>query len=581
VNVAGRIRGLLERLLARRHASASEGVPDSELLRRFTRERDEAAFELLVWRHGGMVLGMCRRAIRDEQLAEDAFQAVFLVLARKAAAIHGNLGGWLFKVTRRVSARAVKNRPAMQPSIEMPAAPVPDSTERDELSALLDYEVARLPERLRRPVILCYLGGHSTEDAARELGCPRGTVLSRLATARKCLAERLTRRGVTLPATLVVAGLSGRLISMATASVPSFLTDVFTLSTATHLAEGVLRTMSRATLLTAMGGVIIAAGLATGVGWVAAQPGPKVEGGPPHAVANPGALAVNPPKPAQTDPVAERRAADERLKKLEHVAESMRSEIETTEKQIDLLARANGGRDIAARLAILQKRYAEVDEEFNRATREITKLEAEVGVLKKMLNDNEALQPDSALVQEAVKRDPAVIRVAADLERARVELAHWLQLSQAADTPEIKDMRTKIATVEKEYKAARERVTVDAAETLRAGDKAVKRQRLIQLDIDIQIKKEIREKLREERDAIKKLLDAGAGGDINLEEMRKSLEPQREVLARVQREILLMRVQRDGITLSDPMGTEAKLDAILRELATLRKEVKELKEQKK
>ena len=104
--MAGRVRGLLERLLARRREAAGEGVPDSELLRRFTRDRDEAAFELIVWRHGGMVLGLCRRAVRDEQLAEDAFQAVFLILARKALAVRGNLGGWLFKVARRVSARA-------------------------------------------------------------------------------------------------------------------------------------------------------------------------------------------------------------------------------------------------------------------------------------------------------------------------------------------------------------------------------------------------------------------------------------------------------------------------------------------
>lgn len=301
--MAGRVRGLLERILARRRDEASAGVPDSELLRRFTHDRDEAAFELIVWRHGGMVLNMCRRAVRDEQLAEDAFQAVFLVLARKAGAVRGNLGGWLFKVARRVSARALKTRPAVQPVIETAAAPTADSAERDELSALLDAEVARLPERLRRAVVLCYLGGHSTEDAARELGCPRGTVLSRLATARKRLAERLTRRGVTLPATLATAGLSGRLVSSATASALRFLSGSFALSPATQLADGVIRTMSRATIFTAMGGVLLAAALVTGVGWVAAQPGPNAGGAeqPAPVAANPKA---DPPRSSQRRPRA-------------------------------------------------------------------------------------------------------------------------------------------------------------------------------------------------------------------------------------------------------------------------------------
>src|SRR5436853_7209634 len=118
------MRGLLERLLARRRETASDGVPDAELLRRFAHARDEAAFELLVWRHGAMVLGLCRRAVRDEQLAEDAFQAVFLVLARKARAIRGgNVAGWLFRVTRRVAARALRAKPVVRTPGEQLAEP--------------------------------------------------------------------------------------------------------------------------------------------------------------------------------------------------------------------------------------------------------------------------------------------------------------------------------------------------------------------------------------------------------------------------------------------------------------------------
>ena len=204
--MAVRVRGILELLLGRRlKAAVSEVVSDSELLQRFVATRDEAAFELLVWRHGAMVLGLCRRAVRDEQLAEDAFQAVFLVLARKATTIRGgNVAGWLFRVARRVAARAARRRPIVQAARDVPAEPQPEFADRAELTSILDAEVARLPERLRLAVILCYLGDHTTEDAARELGCPRGTVLSRLATARKRLGERLARRGVTLPAVAIV-----------------------------------------------------------------------------------------------------------------------------------------------------------------------------------------------------------------------------------------------------------------------------------------------------------------------------------------------------------------------------------------
>src|SRR5689334_8878023 len=102
LTVSKRLQGILDNLLGRhREAALSEVVGDRELLDRFIASRDEAAFELLVWRHGSMVLGICRRAIRDLQLAEDAFQAVFIVLARKARSIRGgNVAGWLFRVAR-------------------------------------------------------------------------------------------------------------------------------------------------------------------------------------------------------------------------------------------------------------------------------------------------------------------------------------------------------------------------------------------------------------------------------------------------------------------------------------------------
>src|SRR5438067_4221829 len=198
--------GRIARLLRRPTSEPGEPEPDAELLARFARSADQSAFELLVWRHAVMVFGVCRRVVRDHHLAEDAFQATFLVLARKAGSVRGsNVAGWLFRVARRVAVRAraqsVARAKRETPLAGSPASPPAD--DETEALAILDEEVGRLPERLRLPVVLCYLVGRSTEDAARALGCPRGTVLSRLATARRRLAARLTRRGVTVPAALL------------------------------------------------------------------------------------------------------------------------------------------------------------------------------------------------------------------------------------------------------------------------------------------------------------------------------------------------------------------------------------------
>ncbi|MDY3553288.1 RNA polymerase sigma factor [Gemmata sp. JC717] len=320
-----RVRGLLDRILARRKDSSCDGVSDAELLRRYSRNRDEAAFELLVWRHGAMVLGLCRRAVRDEQLAEDAFQAVFLILARKAGGVRGNLGGWLFKVARRVSVRAAARRPVTQPVPDVPGEPVPDPVERGELSELLDAEVARLPARLRHPVVLCYLGGISTEDAARELGCPRGTVLSRLAAARTRLAQRLTRRGVTLPAAVVAAGGSGlapRAVSAAVALARQFTTGSGPITTPISLAHGVINSMNRKTLFTAVCGMLLAT-LASGFGLVSAQSG-RSEMVVDRKTATELAPSPSEAKPAPTTAVPD---TDDKLLKLEGFASELEAKI--------------------------------------------------------------------------------------------------------------------------------------------------------------------------------------------------------------------------------------------------------------
>jgi RNA polymerase sigma factor (sigma-70 family) len=190
------------------------GLTDAQLLERFIAHRDEAAFEVLVWRHGPKVLGVCRSVLRHEQDAEDAFQATFLVLVRKGRSIGKReaVGSWLYRVAYRVALRAkvmADKRAARQARIAVEAAaPSPPDAVWGDLRPVLDQEIDRLPHKYRAAFVLCYLDGKTNEEAARELGCPKGTVLSRLAWARERLRVRLTRRGLDLSATLPLAALA-------------------------------------------------------------------------------------------------------------------------------------------------------------------------------------------------------------------------------------------------------------------------------------------------------------------------------------------------------------------------------------
>src|SRR5262245_30136651 len=168
-------------------AAGADDLADEVLLERFTSRREEAAFADLVRRHGPLVLGVCRRVLHHEQDAEDAFQAVFCVLARRARSIRKRaaVGAWLHAVAYRLARNAQKGR-SRQPvaAANLPDIPAPDEPSEwvgRELRPILDEEVNRLPEKYRQAFVLCYLEGRSNERAAAELGCPLGTVLSRLA----------------------------------------------------------------------------------------------------------------------------------------------------------------------------------------------------------------------------------------------------------------------------------------------------------------------------------------------------------------------------------------------------------------
>src|SRR5262245_8703624 len=198
----------------RRTAVQPSGASDGQLLEAFVARRDDAAFMALVRRHGAMVLSVARRVLGHVQDAEDTFQATFLVLAKRAASIQRRelLGNWLYGVAYRTAleARRLESRrraSEMQVSVMPEPAVCPPEAGR-ELPALVDQELARLPDKYRIPIVLCDLEGRSRKDVARRLGIPEGTLSSRLATARQRLARRLTQRGVTLSAGAVAVALT-------------------------------------------------------------------------------------------------------------------------------------------------------------------------------------------------------------------------------------------------------------------------------------------------------------------------------------------------------------------------------------
>jgi RNA polymerase sigma factor (sigma-70 family) len=230
--------GALPVMIGRLRRQSGCTLTDAQLLEDFVTRRDEKAFEVLVWRHGAMVLGVCRRVLRDAHEAEDAFQATFLVFARKAGSVGKReaVGGWLCKVAYRVAlrvrARAARRGACAEPAEDLPARETDDHLWRD-LRSVLDEEIDRLPEKYRVPFVLCYLEGHTNEEAAAQLGCPKGTILSRLARGRERLRSRLTRRGVALSTAWLVAALSQK----ATAALPPALVSP-TVEAATLFAAG-------------------------------------------------------------------------------------------------------------------------------------------------------------------------------------------------------------------------------------------------------------------------------------------------------------------------------------------------------
>lgn len=307
-------------------AEGDGGLSDAQLLERFVTKRDEAAFEVLLWRHGPMVLNLCRRVLNETHAAEDAFQATFLVFVKKAGSVGKGqaVGSWLYKVAYRVAlqARALASKHAVHslPTADLAVIAQASAASGDllwsDLRPLLDEEVSRLPEKYRSPIILCDLAGMTHAEAAEELGCPQGTVSVRLMRARERLRSRLIRRGVAISAGAVVTLLCENAGSAAMPSllVPTTLEAALqfaarkaatagTISVhAVTLAQKAMKGMFMTKLKFAAGAVLAIGLLATGAGVYmgATEAGDRAtDAGAASASATDGKQAAS--QPAQTE----------------------------------------------------------------------------------------------------------------------------------------------------------------------------------------------------------------------------------------------------------------------------------------
>jgi RNA polymerase sigma factor (sigma-70 family) len=310
------------------------GLSEWQLLERYLERRDEVAFEALVARHGPMVLGVCRRMLASQTDVEDAFQATFLVLVRRARQLgpRDAIGPWLHGVAARVALRArceaARRRrfESVHPDVAAlaPARPPADL----ELAETLDQELSRLPSKYRSPIVLCYLEGQTHEEAARVLKWPVGTVKGRLARARDLLRSRLVRRGLAPTALAITASLA----KDASASVPRELlentvnaglksaighttTQVVSTSIAS-LVEGALTAMLFTKITWIGAGLLISALALTGAGVMAQQRGERPADQTDRAsapLADPAGSTVvlgpNVTAKSSSDPIATSRAA--------------------------------------------------------------------------------------------------------------------------------------------------------------------------------------------------------------------------------------------------------------------------------
>jgi len=261
--------------------SVEEGPSDAQLLESFLVRRDEVAFEALLRRHGPMVYGVCQRVLRNVHDAEDAFQATFLVFARKAGSIRSRqvVASWLYGVAYRTAMKArvmnAKRRTKERQAGEMTRSA---SSSDEELLEQLDHELSRLPDKYRVPVVLCELEGRSRKEVARLLGVPEGTLSWRLAQAKKLLAKRLSSRELAIPLVALGVGMSPTLRA---STLKTVLTAGAVPAKVLALTEGVIKAMllTKLKITVCVASLALVAGVgASGVAYRAAAEEPQQPG---------------------------------------------------------------------------------------------------------------------------------------------------------------------------------------------------------------------------------------------------------------------------------------------------------------
>lgn len=224
---SGTLSQVLRRLRSLVGQQPVDELADDQLLERFVARQDPQAFAALVERYGPLVMGVCRRTLGDADDADDAFQATFLVFARRAGSIRnqGLVGSWLcgtaYRISLKAKAAAARRRAQELQASQMPKHDSKLETAWKELRPILDEELSHLPEKYRVPLVLCYLEGKSNEAAAKELGWPAGSMSYRLTKGRELLKERLRKRGVAVTTAL----LGPALAAFVTSAVPAALAE--------------------------------------------------------------------------------------------------------------------------------------------------------------------------------------------------------------------------------------------------------------------------------------------------------------------------------------------------------------------
>jgi RNA polymerase sigma factor (sigma-70 family) len=347
-----------------------EGPTDGQLLESFVIRREEIAFEALVRRHGPMVFGVCRRILQNVHDAEDAFQATFLVLSRKAATVKPRdmVGNWLYGVAYRTAMKSrgmrVKRQAKEKQVAELSRVQAPAGNSCEDLLMQLDHELNRLPDRYRVPIVLCELEGRSRREAARMLGIPEGTLSSRLAQAKKLLARKLSRHGGLCLAALISATAASACLTpgLRAATVKTVFSAGSIPAKVLALTEGVMKAM----LLTKLKITVCAATLmllagvgATGLTYRA---------------------TAEEPKPLFTRSVEGRPQADD-LESLRLEIEALRKELRATRDRVKALeeeVRGQKGQKAAQpkqplRPAEKERVKSELQKELESARREIEK----------------------------------------------------------------------------------------------------------------------------------------------------------------------------------------------------------------